>query len=106
MRRRTLQRQFVEYLIAEDLEQPVKPPLLVLSLLPDQFLAEIIAQQAGCGCERQRELLRPADAFRRGREESLQQLRDRLDAILAQSEFRLFEVRRVAQRLALVDHLC
>ena len=49
-----LQRQFVKHLIAENLEQTVESALLVIAFLPDQFLAEIVAQQLAARRERQR----------------------------------------------------
>ena len=93
--------QFVEYLVAEDLEKPVKFSFLVLPFLAYQFLTQIIVQQLAARCERHRKLLRAPGAFRRRRKEALQQLTDCLDAILVQLEFSDFEIGGMAQRLAL-----
>jgi len=46
-------------------------------------------------------VLRPPNSFGGRREEALQQFRDCDDAILAKPEPRIFEIGRMAQRLAL-----
>jgi len=91
----------MEDLIAENLKEPVKPTLRVLSLLTYQFLAEIVTQQPAACCERERELLGAADAFRRRREEALQQLRNRRDALLFQSKLWVLKIGLIAKPLAL-----
>ena len=96
-----LERQFMEDLVAKDLKKPEKPSFLVVPLLPHQLLAEVVAQQLAARGESQCELLRPSDPFGRGRKEALQQFRDRGNALLAQPKSGVFEVCRVAQRLAL-----
>ncbi|MDQ6868481.1 MAG: hypothetical protein M3178_08775 [Pseudomonadota bacterium] len=77
------ERKFVKDLIAKNLIQAPKTALRVLICLPPQFAIEKIAQKMAAGGECQRELLRAADAFRRGGKEAAQQVRDRLDPILA-----------------------
>ena len=67
-----LQRQFMEDLVAEDLKKPVKPALPMRTLLPDEFLTEIVAQQPAPRGKGQRELLCATDAFGRGGEEAFQ----------------------------------
>ena len=85
-------REFVKDLIAENLIEAIKAPFPVLVFLAPQFAIEKVAQEMAARGESKRELLRPANAFRRGREEASQQVRDRLDAILARP-FRLaFEI--------------
>ena len=73
-----------------------RPPFLVLAFLTHELLTEIIVQQLAAPGERQRQLLRAANPFRRRREKALQQLADRSDAIFAQPEFRTFKIGGVA----------
>ena len=96
----------MEDLIAEDLEQAEKPAFLVLPFLPDQFLAEIIAQKPAAGGERQCKLLGAADAFRRGGEKSFEQLRTAATRSSRKLELAVFEIGRMAQRLALDARPC
>jgi hypothetical protein len=82
----------MEYLIAEDLEKPVEPLPLMLPFLPHQLLAQIVAQEPAALCEFKRQFFRLGNAFQRGGEESPQQVRDRLDAILARPFGLAFEI--------------
>lgn len=95
------QRQLVKNLVAKDLKEPEEPAFPVIAFLPDQLLAEIVAQQPAARGESQCQLLRPPDPLRRGGEETLQQLCDGGNAILARPKPRIFEIGRVAQHLAL-----
>src|SRR5258708_21396686 len=91
----------MEDLIAEDLKKAVKPLFIVLTLLSNEFLAQIVVQQFAARGERQRELLRMPYALGRSRKERLQQLTDCIDAIIAQPKLPIFEIGCVAERLTL-----
>ena len=88
-------------LVTENLEKAVETLFLVLPLLPDQFLTEVVTEKPAAGRERKRQLLRSADALGSAGKEAGEELRDRLDAILAQAKLAIFEVGPLAQPLAL-----
>src|SRR5690606_585524 len=91
-----LEAQFMENLVAKNLEKRIELALAVFPLLAHQFFAEIVAEQLAAGRERKRQLLRPTDAFGCGREETVEQARDRRDAISVRPEARIFEISRMA----------
>jgi len=70
-------------LIAEGLVEAEKSSFLKLAVLSDQLLSQIIPQQPAASGKCERQLLRTSDALRRGREEAVEESRDRRDAVVA-----------------------
>ena len=64
--------EFVEDLIAENLVEAIKAAFPVLFFLALQFVVEKVVQKLAAGGESERQLLRAADALRRGGEEAAQ----------------------------------
>ena len=91
----------MEDLIAENLEEAVEPAFLMLPLLPHQFVAKVVAQEPAASRERQRQLLRAANPLGSAGKEAFEELRDGLDAIVAETKPAIVEVGRVAQPFAL-----